>query len=64
MLIFCVDDQEITAKLDYVLLLSLVILSKLIIFVLFYYIVTFNFFFLNTRSLLVPYAYVSFKSLL
>ena len=37
--------------------------SKLIIFVSFYYIVTFNHFFSLTRPLLVPYAHVSIESI-
>ena len=43
---------------------SIVTLSKLIIFVLFYYIVIFTlYFFLHTRSFLVPYTYVSIESI-
>ena len=52
--------QELVASLNYVLLCFL----KFIIFVSFYYFVTFkSLLFSLTRSLLVPYSYVSIKSI-
>ena len=62
LLIFCMHEPEFMANLDYVLFLfSVVTSSELIIFVLFYYIVTFNLLCSHTKSLLVPNAYVSIE---
>ena len=56
------DCQELQANLDCSFMSSLIASSKLITFVSLYYIVTFNISFSLTRSLLVPHAYVSIKS--
>ena len=59
LLILCKNDQEFAANLDYVIF-SFVTSSQIIIFVLFYYIITFKFFSI-ARFLLATYAYASFE---
>ena len=62
LLIIYMDCQEFKANLDCSFMSSLITSSNLITFVSLYYIVTFNISFSLTRSLLVPHAYVSIKS--
>ena len=52
LLIFCMDDQEFVANLDYAFWYFFIVSPDLIIFVLFHYIITINLFFPLTRYLL------------
>ena len=65
LLIFYMDDQEFLANLDYPLyglsfMFSFVTLSKLFIFIIFLLLISY---FSPTKTVLVPYAYVSIESI-
>ena len=61
LVIFCMDNQECLANLDYVLLCFFVTSSKLIIFCLFFYIAIFHLFFHLPELFHLHISYVSIK---